>query len=166
MSIYRPQFAYASPEGCRDEDYVYFFDASNTPLLNQNVSGLNIPFIPLVLDQDTAFYWRGFKVGAIRELSGGEPVLYDFPNFSLKLRDCYQNDLSDDLVPACLYGFPSNPLSFNSALLTGAPVPLDPEIYCPPGGVITLFLSVPTLAAGTWLPSISLYGVKRYKECA
>jgi hypothetical protein len=157
--IYRPQFAYATPGGCRDEDFIYAFDGSNTPLLNQDVSGQTIGNIPLILQQDAPFYWRGIKVGL------RQPTEYVLPNVNVQFQDCYQNNLSDDLVPATQYGFSQNPLAFSSAVLTGPPYVLDSEIYCPPGGYILLFLQAPVLSAVSLL-QVSLYGVKRFKECS
>jgi len=162
--IYRPQFAYPTPDGCRDVDYVYYFDGSNTPLLNQNVSGLNIPNIPLTLEQDVPFYWRGIKVNADRQQSAGVPHLYSVPNFKVRFDDWSWNKLSDDFVPATLYGYPSNAWQFNNAQLTGPPVPIQ-EIYCPAGSVQWLNLQVPTLSGDSHFVSVSLHGVKRYKEC-
>ena len=179
---YRPQFAYATPPGCRDEDFVYFFDGSNVPLLNQSLyANSEIPYIPLPLDQDAPFYWRGWKCG-IRHLAvenvcppvvPSVTVSYQLPDFQLKLRDCYDNDLMDSMVDATECGFPQNPLSFLSGLLTGPPVPLESEIYCPRGGVLQLFLrGGGTLGSPTDthdiqfnFVSLSFYGVKRYKEC-
>lgn len=156
--MYRPQFAYSTLPGCKDEDFPYFFDGSNTPFLNRSISGLSIPNIPLILDQDAPFYWRGLKIDM--RTTGAVP-----PNVNVKLRDCYQNDLSDGLVPATQYGFPQNPVTFNGQNYTGAPVPLEPEIYCPRGGVILLFLSAPSLANPSYL-SVTLFGVKRFTGCA
>ena len=165
--MYRPQFAYATPEGCRDDEFTYSFDGSNTPLLNQDISGLTLRNIPLVLEQDAPFFWRGIKVGLMGQRVGGEPgtpAAYQFPDLAMKFQDCYQNDLSDGFIPATQYGFPSNPVSFLGSLLTGAPTPLDPEIYCPPGGYILLGIQAPTLNIPSFLV-VTLYGVKRFKEC-
>jgi len=156
--MYRPQFAYSTLPGCKDEDFVYFFDGSNTPFLNQSVSALSIPYIPLILDQDAPFNGRGIKIDM--RTPGAVP-----PNVNVKLRDCYQNDLSDGLVPATQYGFPQNPVTFNGQNYTGAPVPLEPEIYCPRGGVILFFFEAPTLANPSYL-SVTLFGVKRFTGCA
>jgi hypothetical protein len=167
--IYRPQFAYATPPGCRDVDFVYNFDGSNTPLLNQDFDGLDLSNpsggIPLVLEQDVPFYWRGIKVGALRKQISGVPSSYQFPDMDVRFKDCYENFLSDDMVPATEYGFPQNPLSFNNSLLTGTPVPLEGEIYCPPGGTLWLYLKVASLGTGEFYPAVALYGVKRFKEC-
>jgi hypothetical protein len=169
--IYRPQFAYATPPGCRDQDFIYFFDGSNTPLLNQNFSGLDLSNpsggIPLVLEQDTPFYWRGIKVGALRGVAASVTATYAAPNMTVRFKDNYENFLSDDMVPATEYGFPQNPMSINSSQLTGPPVPLDGDIYCPPGGVLWAYLKCPVLSEqDTWFPQLAFYGVKRFKECA
>ena len=173
--MYRPQFAYSTLPGCKDEDFVYFFDGSNTPFLNQSISALSIPYIPLILDQDAPFYWRGIKIdmrthGHGPTAPGGLHPRGSWPgavppNVNVKLRDCYQNDLSDGLVPATQYGFPQNPVTFNGQNYTGAPVPLEPEIYCPRGGVILFSFEAPTLANPSYL-SVTLFGVKRFTGCA
>jgi hypothetical protein len=128
-------------------------------MLNQDVSGLRLDHIPFPLQQDAPFYWRGIKV----ELrgSGGGPTI---PNFYVKFRDCYLNFLSDGLVSAVTYGFAQNPVTFGNADYTGAPVPLEPEVYCPAGGLIEFFLQAP-VAAGAIYPLVTLFGVKRFKDC-
>jgi len=169
IELYRPQFAYQTPDGCREEDFIYVFDGTNTPALNQNLNNVNFAppnAIPLNLDQDVPFLWRGIKIGPMRETTSGTPVAYLLPNISVQFRDPYNNDLSIGLVPATHYGFPQNPVTYNSGLYGGNPVPID-EIYCPPGGVVQLFLSAGALGS---LPlqfflSVSLHGVKRYREC-
>jgi hypothetical protein len=165
--IYRPHFPYATPIGCRDLDFTYYFDGSNTPQLNQNVSGLEIPNIPLTLEQDAPFMWRGFKVNADRELSGGTaPDTYVAPNWQVRFEDWAFNKLQDDYIAAVLTGFPQNPWSINRAKLTGPPVPFPCEIYCPPGSVQWFFLKAGSLSGGdSHFASVCLYGVKRYKEC-
>lgn len=172
MSIWRPQFAYPTPDGCTDEDFIYVFDGSNTPLLNQDISNKTLTNIPLILDRDWPFYWRGWKVGAIRETTSNLPNQYEIPNLSLQLQDCYLNNLSDGPVAAVLSGFPQNPLQlFNKhSVLSGPPVSLEPELYCPPGGyILVTTLTAPLLGgAGVnrYFASFTLYGVKRLKACA
>ena len=156
--IYRAQFAYPTPPGCRDEDFVYYFDGSFIPMLNQDVQGLTLSNIPLPLQQDAPFYWRGIKV-ELRGAGGGPAI----PDFYVKFQDCYLNDLSDGLVSAATYGFAQNPVTFNNADYTGAPVPLEPEIYCPAGGLIQFFLSCPVGTVS--YPMVTLFGVKRFKDC-
>ena len=170
---YRPPFAYSCPAGCRDVPFVYTFDASNTPVLNQDINGLTLPYIQLPMQQDAPFFWRGIKAGPLRVIIGGVTSSYALPNYSLMFWDAYENPLADcpvagPYVPASLFGFPQNPLSINSALLTGPPSPIE-ELYCPPGGVVQAFLQVATLTAGggqTYSTSLSLYGVKRFRECS
>jgi hypothetical protein len=159
--IYRAQFCYATPPGCRDEDFVYYFDGSNTPMLDQNVSGLALSHIPLPLEQDAPFYWRGIKV-ELRAVGGGPSP--SIPDMYVKFRDCYLNFLSDGLVSAVTYGFAQNPVTFNNADYTGAPVPLEPEIYCPAGGLIEFFLQAPVSWQAIY-PLVTLFGVKRFKDC-
>lgn len=170
--MYRPQFAYSTPPGCRDEEFIYTFDGSNTAMLNQDISGLTLSNIPLVLDQDAPFYWRGWKFGPSRQGTQPPtiPTIYAYVQVDVRLRDPYDNDLSDDWVPAVNYGYPQNALlQTNLALFTGPPVLLEPEIYCPPGGVILAFVRATALARGGKLAvntaSFGLYGVKRFKEC-
>ena len=172
---YRPQFAYATPPGCRDEDFVYYFDGSNVPLLAGGIApGVEIDYIPLPLDQDAPFYWRGWKLGGLRNVQGPQgcpavyPTTYQLPDFRIKLQDCYDNDLMDSMVNAAECGFPQNPVSFLSGLLTGPPIPLEPEIYCPRGGRLQAFIRGGGSLGGFGnlnFVSLSLYGVKRYKEC-
>jgi len=166
--MFRPQFAYSTPAGCRDIPFIYTYDASNTPYLALDINGKLIDYIILPMEQDAPFYWRGTKAGSLRVIVAGATVSYQLPNYGLYFRDCYDNDLHDARVGAVRADFPMNPLAFNSSLLTGPPVPLENELYCPPGGVITAFLNVPALDASggkTYSTSFSLFGVKRYKEC-
>ena len=170
--MYRPPFAYPSEPGCRDKRFTYTFDASNTPVLNQDLNGLNVPYIQLPLEQDAPFYWRGFTAGPLRISVNAQTTSYALPNYSLMFWDCYENKLSDcpvggPYIQAALYGFAMNPLSFRSSLLQGPPVEIE-EIYCPPGGVIQAFITLPSLDSSggkTYSLSLSLHGVKRYKEC-
>ena len=168
--MFRPQFAYSTPDGCDDQDFVYTFDGSNTPQLFTDISGKTISNIPLLLQRDAPFYWRGIKLATLVSTSGpngsaGGITSYSFPNVNVKFQDPYLNDLSDGLVPATQYAFPQNPLNFNNSLLTGPPYVLDPEIYCPAGGYILFFLQAPVLSSPTLL-SVTLYGVKRIKGCS
>ena len=170
--MYRPQFAYKTPDGCLDVEFTYFFDGSNTPLLYQDVTSKRIDNIPLVMEQDAPFYWRGIKVALLESASGPNGTIggitnYEVPNVNVRFQDCYQNNLSDGYVPSTHYGYPMNAVAFNNSLLTGPPFLLDPEIYCPPGGYILLFIQAGTLTAPTtsYLLNVTLFGVKRFKDC-
>jgi hypothetical protein len=168
---YRGQFAYPTPPGCRDEDFVYSFDGSNVPMLGQNIATRTIENIPLPLDQDAPFYWRAIKVGLFLNITFGESTItqYRTPNLSLWMKDCYENHLSDGYIPAPQYGFAQNPISFNGQLLTGPPMPLESEIYCPRGGVLWLNVkdnSIFTGSTGYYNFLLTLWGVKRFKDCA
>jgi len=166
--MYRPQFAYQTPDGCRDEDFIYFFDGSNTPALANDISNTSPFQIPLQLQQDAPFFWRGVKVNAIRETTNGNPAQYEAPNITVQFQDCYQNNLSDDLVPATQYGFSIVPVALNSGFILGAPVPLEGDIYCPPGGTVYVSITAPPLGSlpvNKYFVSLALYGVKRFKRC-
>lgn len=155
--MYRPQFPYATPPGCRDEDVVYTFDGSNVPLFAAGlVAGQVIPEIPLPLQQDAPFYWRGWKFEA-RKVGGGPSA----PDINIRLRDVYDNYLSDDFVPAVEYGFVQD----EAFPISTPPVILEPEIYCPRGGVLYVFLQGGNFL-GTFDPILTLFGVKRLKGCA
>jgi hypothetical protein len=166
--MYRPQFAYNTPAGCRDIPFVYTFDASNTPYLAADINGLTLDYIGLALEQDAPFYWRATQLGPLRIIVAGVTSSYALPNYGVYFRDPYDNDLADTHVGAVRGWFPGA-MSISSAWLTGLPVPLESEIYCPPGGVINAFLKVPALDASggkSYSTSFNFYGVKRYRECA
>ena len=168
--MYRPQFAYQTPPGCRDEEFAYFFDGSNTPMLAQDLDGKTVNNIPLVLQQDAPFYWRGIKVQMpyLTSLEGDPPVFAQFiepAQLFLKFQDCYQNDLSGGFLRATEYGFGQNPWALGAnAVPTGPPMLLDPEIYCPAGGYILLSILAGSTGNNVRL-EVALLGVKRFREC-
>jgi hypothetical protein len=166
--MYRPQFAYATPAGCIDKDFVYYFDGVNTPWLASLAAGQVIENIPLTLEQDAPFYWRGWKFQIRNTVTEGPAsiVTYPFPDADIRLRDVYSNDLQSTWVPATLQGFPQNPVQFSGQKLTGPPTLLEPEIYCPAGGVLLAFLRGGPTLVGANFCQLSLFGVKRFKGCA
>jgi hypothetical protein len=122
--IYRPQFPYPTPEGFQDEEFEYYYDSSNTPALNTaNLSvGQIVANIPLPLQQDAPFFWRG--------------LILDNPKaaFGVRFRDAAGNYLSDDFVNVGLYS-PIPPGSQHPPV-GNAPIAIEPEIPCPLGGVL------------------------------
>jgi hypothetical protein len=148
--IYRPQYAYPpAPHGFRDEDFVFWFDSRSTPALAQAIPVAGrIPDIPLPLDRDAPFIWRGTKVFA------GPPRLgarFQGPDGSL---------LSDDYQPVYQSFFPSG------FLIAGfPPVPHESEMACPLGAVILFGLAnlgaTPVIDPQIY---VLLYGVKRWRE--
>ncbi len=146
--IYRPQFAYPTPDGFRDQDSDQFFDSVAVPQLA--AGGANpIYSIPLTLDPDAEFRWRGVKFDHV-----------DAANIGVRFRDPWNNYLSDDFIPIWL-AF----ISPSSDELTGGQCCVfEPEIICPAKSVVFVdFISydtVPWLSGG---PSpIVLCGVKRF----
>jgi hypothetical protein len=119
---YRPQFLYPTPDEYRDEDFTHYYDTVTNLALSNALSHLSagqmILGVPLQLDTDAAFFWRGLKVIG--------PASY-----AVRFRDPYGNYLSDDFVPLPLNAAPNLPAVFGTP-----PVILDPEIACVAGGVI------------------------------
>lgn len=148
--MYRAQFPYPTPPGFEDKDFVSYFDATNTTLLNNAAlaAGGLIINIPLVAQQDAPFAWRGIT---IQGKNGTDPVV------EVQFKDCYGNPQSDDFVPIDLYRKPSG-----AAIVGFLPTVLEPEVFMPPGAVT--WLSIKNQTAGTadlTKVRIAIRGVKR-----
>lgn len=116
-----PQFVYPTPDGFQDQDFVHYYDQLSEALLSSALSlsvGSEIVGIPLTLQNDAPFLWRGVKVNG--------PT-----NFGIRFRDQAGNYLSEDYVPLPLGYAPDL-----QAILGVPPVVLEPEIPCHPGGVV------------------------------
>ena len=113
----RPQFAFKNaPDGYEDQDFVYVFDASNTPALAQGLaSGESILNIPLQLQSDAEFIARGIEVFDTSGLA------------MLRLRTPSGDYMQSDWTPALDYA--------------GHPVPVEPAIPCAAAGVFLLDVS-------------------------
>jgi hypothetical protein len=123
--IYRPQFPYLpAPEGFEDEDFIYYFDAQNTVAFGIVLAlppGEDFRDIPLQLQRDGEFRWRGVQVS---NPGGALALQFQTPDGTA---------LSDDYVPAEVYsGLPGGV----SGQPGGVPVPLEAEIVCAAGSVI------------------------------
>ena len=148
MTPYRPQYAYPTPKGFRDEQFHYSFDGFNTPLLNQNVAANStIANIPLVLQTDAPFLMRGIKVS---------PQVKS--QLLIQFKDPWGNYLSTGLLPIALYASPPG-----GSYVGYPPLIFEPEIKCPIGGVWWVWLQNGTNGALA-APEISFYGVKRYRD--
>jgi hypothetical protein len=149
--IYRPQYAYGTPPGYRDEQFHYAFDQSNVPALSKgNLAAAALSQnIPLPLQQDAAFIWRALECEGI---NNADPVV------AVRFRDPYGNYLSDDFVPLDLY------VRSPGLVVAGdLPVIWEPAIECPAGGII--WLDIKNQSAGNVnlnLLHFTFYGVKRY----
>jgi len=122
--ICRPQFPFSTPDQFQDKDFVHCFDQTTTAQLNNALSlavGNSILGIPLVLEADAPFTWRGVKIN----IAGGTAT------FSVKFRDPYGNYLSDDFIPTNLKDAALQTTVYGSNV-----VELEPQISCPRGSQI------------------------------
>lgn len=147
---YFPQFAYPPPPpGINEDQFNYSFDATNTPGLVATIpaaaGGLNgiTREIPLQLQTDAVFMWRA--------------VLIATANLGIQFRTTFGRILSDDFVPVNLaYQASGDPIA------GGLFIPMEPELLCTPGGIITVSFNNTTNAAIA-PPKITMYGTKRYR---
>jgi len=145
--MYRPQFAYPPPPtGCREQNCMYSFDATNTPSfasIAANDPGTNK--IPLQLDQDADFIIRAVRITP--------------SSLRVVLEDCFLHALVDQNPQnQCL-----NPKFWAQTEGAGF-VPLESDnwgIWCPAGGILIAYVQNPTGAPITGL-AINLVGEKRY----
>lgn len=125
---YRPQYAYPEPpSGWVEEDFVYYFDATNTPALAGITNNNPVLKIPLQMQADAEFRLRGV------EISGNVGNLY------LKLYDCYGNELGQALMEAdrAYAGTENGPNPIGRL-----PVVFEPEIPCPAGGFLQIDMAL------------------------
>jgi hypothetical protein len=118
---YKPQWAYPTPDGFRDEIYLYPF--SFTVLADGKTPALNLP---MQLDDDVPTILRAI----LFPNCSPNPSSFDFPAF-VRIRDSNNNPLSDGLILAAgVYGLSGaeNQNAFG--------FPFEPEIACAPGGTI------------------------------
>lgn len=120
---YRPQFAFAPEDG--DEHFRHVFDVVSAPGLSVRLApGEQTEYIPLPLQTDVPFIWRGV-------LMTGSAI------FGVRFKDSDGNYLSDDYVPIADYDGSMVPGPIGSV-----PVPLE-EISCQAGGIV--YLSIKNL---------------------
>jgi hypothetical protein len=158
--IYRPQFAFVTPRGFRDEQFHYSFDSTNVAALGSPIAaGQLVENIPLQMQNDAEFILRAVKVqGSGSEREGFTSTAV--PNLAIQFKNPYSDFLSATFLPlsTCFTGA-------GEAVVGRVFVPLESEIICPRSGFLQVNLYNPT--AGSLLPpAFTFYGVKRYQECA
>lgn len=123
---YRPQYAYPEPpRGMVEEDFVYYFDQTNIPVLGQVPVNTPLSKIVLQLQSDAPFKLRGIQISG------------NVGNLMMRLYDAHDNELSQTLLEAD---------RMYSGLENGAqpigrlPVVFEPEIPCPAGGFLMVDL--------------------------
>jgi len=152
MSLYRPQFAYPTPEGFTDQDCDQYFDGYNAPALGQTGGPDWYYNIPLQIDKDADFLWRGIKIP-------NQPV--DILNLGIQLRDPSGRYLTAGFVPVWLWGLQ---VSLNDGLTGGPGCILEPGIFCLKGSVILLDYQNLTTGGGAVDFAVVLIGVKRWQK--
>jgi hypothetical protein len=164
--MYRPQFAYPTPDGYTDIDFEHYYDATTNPLLAPGAGYPDqIDNIPLLIDPDAPFHWRGIKIPNLDGANGPR-------NVGLRFRGPDGRHLSGpelspgggtllSFVPIWLWGSTPN----NGDALTGGQCCiLESEIICVPSSVIMVDQLSLTTGAGYQVGAIILCGVKRYKN--
>jgi hypothetical protein len=128
MNLYRPQYAYPDPpEGFQEEDFVYFFDQSNTPPLGNVPINQPISRVILQLQPDAPFNVRAIQISG------------NAGNLLVRFYDAHDNPLSQIMVEADR----SYSGSENGAQPIGRlPVVLEPEIRGPAGGFLQVDLEL------------------------
>jgi len=138
--LFKPQFAYATPQGYRDEPYWIPFKFTIPADGNIHLG------LPWSLDDDVPFILRGVIFPAIGTAQPGANTIPPtaFPALC-RMRDTEGNALQDTLVLAlgvwAQSGFAptTTPTGINAF---GFPV--EPEVLCAPGGTIIFDFQIPT----------------------
>lgn len=112
--MYRPHFPYATPEGCRDEPFEYYFDVTLQP-------GSTPSVILGPLDKDAPFLLRGVRIS--HNGTGGQYVAF-------QLRTADGELLSDDVIDVNLH---AKGAGFSGQFQGGMAVSYDEEILLPAG---------------------------------
>jgi hypothetical protein len=152
MVMYRPQFAFPTPDDCRDEEFSYTFDKTNTPQL-EVPAGVITNGIPLKMQTDAPFFWRATRANPASALSA-----------FIRWRDAYGNDLGSGFdrftnKPAYIDVFLISAPSFISGIGSLSVVE-ESELYCPAGAVLLIDIDNTAGSAGNL--ELTLLGVKRF----
>ena len=152
-NLYRPQYAFETPRGFRDETFHYTFDKTTIAALGVTLPTLQLRNdIILQLQNDQEFVCRAIAVLGAADERAGSAV----SNLYIWLKDPFGNYLSQTYVPISRY------LTGGGAGVIGRfPVIIEPEIICPAGGMWTMYLYNPTTGSIN-PPAITFFGVKRY----
>ena len=147
---YRPQFAFQTPRGYRDETFHYSFDGLN--------SGNLVAVIPTVRERDNIIFQTEkdaeFVIYAIKValVTAGSTL-------NVRVYDPFGNQLSQVTIPLTLIF-----TGAGAAIVGRLVVALADEIIIPSSGRIVVDLYNPTTGNVT-PPAFTLFGVKRYPLC-
>jgi hypothetical protein len=162
--IYRPEFAYSTPPGFRDQEFEHFYDTTSTPGFNPATGTQSVLNIPLNIDTDAEFRWRGIRL----KFTDSDEDLSGIANIGLRWRTpegAYLSPSSDTspfgFVPVYLaYITPKNDNNVNG----GMSCIIEPEIICPAASVVWLDMFSFDLGVSGYLQFLWLTGVKRFSD--
>jgi len=148
---FRPQFAFRTPPGFRDETFHYTFDATTNAALGVALAaGQTSRDNYLQGQNDAEFIVRAWR---ILMAAPGTSTL------QIQIRDAFGNFLSFVSIPLNCYLTPAG-----APVVGFLPVPMEPELVIPASGFLILdFVNLTTGAVTP--PKITLSGVKRHPEC-
>lgn len=129
MSSFRAQYAFpAPPLGWKEEDFVYYFDQTNLPVLaTLSAPGDSARGIVLQLQNDAEFRLRGIQISGNTQ------------SMQIRWYDAFGNFLSASVVEADR----DYSGTINGALQIGRlPVMVEPEIPCPAGGFLSIDIEI------------------------
>lgn len=152
MNAFRPQYAFRTPPGFRDETFHYIFDGTTNPALGASLgSSQTTRDNYLQTQNDAEFIIRAWKI-----LS---PAL-GASSLQIQVRDAFGNYLSFVFVPLSCYLTPSG-----APVVGFLPVSMEAELVVPASGFVAVNFENLTTGGAT-PPKLMLLGVKRYPvEC-
>jgi hypothetical protein len=135
---YKPQWAYPTPPGYRDETFLmpFLFEVPGT--------GAKIESLPWQLDDDQPYIIRGMvfpQIGLANETMMNPGLC--------RIRDSHGNPLSDGLILS-LGAWCQSGVALGTTVERGLNAfgfPIEPEIECAPGGVLLFDFQISTNAA-------------------
>ncbi len=135
--LFRPQWAYPTPDGYRDEPYFIPFT------FNILMNGSLVSDLPLQLDDDAPYLWRAIVIPLLNPQIASPPFS---PGF-VRIRDSHGNPLTDGLILSLgAYGLSGlqNHNAFGFAI--------EPEIECAPGGTLLFDFQLNSNGSASSLP--------------
>ena len=147
--MYRPQWAYKTPDGYRDEPWAQCLSASAVPALGTIGGNAITPVFMVNFDRDADVWILGIAIDA------GS----NFRSIGVQFTDAYGYLLSDDFVGVDLY---AKPLGQNPDRGGGWVRTFNPPHLVPAGGTWQLAIKNFDNTTGS-IPDMELRGFKRFR---